>query len=66
MDEDAQPLKTLNMSKSENVHLREMDDGYHNTPKVTKGQKLKRNCARFWWVYLIVFVIVVLVVLLPM
>jgi cell division septal protein FtsQ len=33
--------------------------------KRTFGQKLKRSCARFWWIYLFVFIAVVLVVVLP-
>lgn len=30
-----------------------------------KRAKVKRHCGRFWWIYAIVFVIVVLVVVLP-
>jgi hypothetical protein len=29
------------------------------------GSKIKRNCKRFWWLYLIIAIIVILVVLLP-
>jgi len=31
----------------------------------TFGQKLKRSCQRFWWIYLFVFIGIVLVVVLP-
>lgn len=34
--------------------------------KQTFGQKMKRSCARFWWLYLFVFIAIVLVVVLPM
>lgn len=34
--------------------------------KRTFGQKMKRHCARFWWLWFIVFAIVVLVIVLPM
>ncbi|EHY60036.1 hypothetical protein HRR83_006394 [Exophiala dermatitidis] len=33
--------------------------------KRTFGQKMKRHCARFWWLWFIVFAIVVLVIVLP-
>lgn len=34
--------------------------------KPTLGQKLKRHCARFWWLHLLIFIAVVLVIVLPM
>ncbi|SMY27081.1 unnamed protein product [Zymoseptoria tritici ST99CH_1A5] len=33
--------------------------------KPTKGQKARAHCGKWWWIYLIAFVIVVLVVVLP-
>lgn len=33
--------------------------------KPTFGQKLKRHCARFWWVHVIIFIILALVTVLP-
>lgn len=34
--------------------------------KPTLGQKLKRHCARFWWLHLLIFIALVLVIVLPM
>lgn len=34
--------------------------------KTTLGQKLKRHCARFWWLDLLILSAVVLVIVLPM
>lgn len=33
--------------------------------KPTAGQKLKRHCARFWWLHLLILIAVVLVITLP-
>lgn len=41
-------------------------DEVGGTGKRTFGQKFKRSCARFWWIYLFVFIAIVLVVVLPM
>ncbi|KIX10625.1 uncharacterized protein Z518_01709 [Rhinocladiella mackenziei CBS 650.93] len=40
---------------------------YEGAPTAKPGfrPKFKRHCARFWWIYTIVFIIVVLVVVLP-
>lgn len=35
------------------------------TRKATLGQKLKRHCARFWWLDALIFIAVVLVIVLP-
>lgn len=40
------------------------DDGV--TKKTTLGQKLKRHCARFWWLHALILIAVVLVIVLPM
>lgn len=40
--------------------------GVNGTGKRTVGQKFRRSCQRFWWIYLFVFIAVVLVVVLPM
>jgi hypothetical protein len=37
-----------------------------NGGKRTFGQKFRRSCQRFWWIYLFVFIAIVLVVVLPM
>lgn len=34
--------------------------------KQTFGTKVKRHCTRFWWIWLIVFIILVLIIVLPM
>ena len=34
--------------------------------KVSKSDKVKRHCARFWWLHLIVFAAVSLVIILPL
>lgn len=40
--------------------------GVNGTGKRTFGQKFRRSCQRFWWIYLFVFIAIVLVVVLPM
>lgn len=34
--------------------------------KESFGSKAKRHCAKFWWLWLIIFAIIVLIVVLPM
>ena len=36
----------------------------HGSPQAVEGRKKKRHCARFWWIYVIVFLIIALVVVL--
>lgn len=40
-------------------------DGVDSGKKPTFRQKAKRHCARFWWIHVIVFIILVLVIVLP-
>lgn len=46
----------------------EESQGLNGTSAVnaTRKQKLKRHCGRFWWIYAIALVVVVLVTVLPM
>jgi hypothetical protein len=55
-------------SKESDVEQHEGTKGVNGTQYGTKptfGQKLKRHCARFWWIHVIILIIVVLVVVLP-
>lgn len=40
-------------------------EGVESGTKPTFGQKFKRHCARFWWLHVIIFIIIVLVITLP-
>ena len=53
------------MDKNESASHTVTSDGIAQ-PKRTFGAKVKRSCARFWWLYLLVVIIVVLVIVLPM
>lgn len=53
-------------SDDEKAHVEQHDGVNSYNRKPTFGQKLKRHCARFWWVHLIILIIIVLVVVLPM
>jgi hypothetical protein len=55
-------VKTMSDEKTGPLH----SETAGGTGKRTFGQKFKRSCARFWWIYLFVFIAVVLVVVLPM
>lgn len=54
------------MAHDKDVKVIEDEGSNTYSKKPTFGQKLKRHCARFWWVHVIIFIIVVLVVVLPM
>ncbi|KAH9836907.1 Protein of unknown function (DUF3712) [Teratosphaeria destructans] len=49
--------------KGQGAHTEEINSA--DSGRRSAGQKTKRHCARFWWLYLVVFVVVVLVVVLP-
>ena len=53
------------MDKSQGTRQEEVNYGFAQ-PKKTFASRLKRSCARFWWLYLLAFVVVVLVIVLPM
>jgi t-SNARE complex subunit (syntaxin) len=57
--------KADNMDKSQATSQQEVNHGFAQ-PKKTFGSRLKRSCARFWWLYLLAFAIIVLVIVLPM
>jgi hypothetical protein len=57
--------KADSMDKGQATTQQEVNYGFAQ-PKKTFGSRLKRSCARFWWLYLLAFAIVVLVIVLPM
>lgn len=54
---------TKGKSYSDNVESSEPTSGF--VKKEPFGSKVKRHCARFWWLWLVIFAIIVLVVVLP-
>jgi hypothetical protein len=53
------------MDKGQATSQQEVNHGFAQ-PKKTFGSRLKRSCARFWWLYVLAFVVIVLVIVLPM
>ena len=53
------------MDKSGTTGQEEVNYGVAQ-PKKTFGSRLRRSCARFWWLYLLAFIALVLVIVLPM
>lgn len=53
------------MDKGQAARQEEVAHGFAQ-PKKTFASRLKRSCARFWWLYLLAFVVIVLVIVLPM
>ena len=53
------------MDKGQATSQQEVNHGFAQ-PKKTFASRLRRSCARFWWLYLLAFVIIVLVIVLPM
>jgi len=53
------------MDKGQATTQQELNYGFAQ-PKKTFGSRLKRSCARFWWLYLLGFAVIVLVIVLPM
>jgi hypothetical protein len=51
---------------SKETGLSSHDELSSGSGKRTFGQKFKRSCVRFWWIYLFVFIALVLVIVLPM
>ena len=57
------------MSGSDKEETQVMEQEAYKSGHTTKpsfGQKVKRHCARFWWLHVIIVIIIVLVVTLPM
>ena len=53
------------MDKGQATGHEEVNHGFAQ-PKKTFASRLRRSCARFWWLYLLAFMIIVLVIVLPM
>jgi hypothetical protein len=57
-------VQTENISKTESGTP---TNGYgHHVAKPSFGTRLKNNLKRFWWLYLIILIAVILVIVLPM
>lgn len=53
------------MDKSEAKRHEVTHNGFAQ-PKKTFGARLRRSCARFWWLYLLALAIIVVVIVIPM
>lgn len=60
VDHNSSLVVTMAVEKDVSAH-----EEVGGTGKRTFGQKVKRSCVRFWWLYLFVFIAIVLVVVLP-
>ena len=60
VDHNSHIVENMTTEKGLSAH----DEGVKG--KRTFGQKVKRSCARFWWLYLLIFIAIVLVTVLPM
>jgi hypothetical protein len=56
-------VKVMSDEKGMSAHSDSADGA---AGKRSFGQKIRRSCQRFWWLYLFAFIAIVLVVVLPM
>ncbi|KAI9050650.1 hypothetical protein LZ554_005807 [Drepanopeziza brunnea f. sp. 'monogermtubi'] len=57
------PNSTEKHAQEQSYEQQELQEPQEDvTPKRTFGQKAKRHCARFWWIHVIVFCLIVMIV----